>query len=90
MSDMPIEMPSEEDIQAAIKKESSMQRKAQSLTEEERFFLCDAGYYNDTIRGYLILAMQEAEFTEADIQKALSGLHWVMDSTSAQEAAQVQ
>lgn len=90
MNEMPIEMPSEEEIQAAIKKDAELRRKAQSLTEEERFYLCDAGYYNDTIRGYLILAMKEAGFNRADIQKALSGLHWVMDITSAQEAAQVQ
>lgn len=90
MNEMPIEMPSEEQIQAAIKKDAELRRKAQSLTEEERWYPCDAGYYNDTIRSYLILAMKEAGFDNTNIQKTLSGLHWVMDITSTQEAAQVQ
>ena len=70
------------------RKVQEMQAKTQQLTAEERFFLCDLGYFNDTIRGYLIQAMTNADFSKEDITKALGGLCWAFDDVSASEAAE--
>ena len=62
--------------------------KVMSLTEEQRYLLCDLGYYNEVIRGYLILAMQGAGFEGADIGKALNCLSGALDDCTAKEARQ--
>lgn len=62
--------------------------KVMSLTQEQRYLLCDLGYYNEVIRGYLILAMQDAGFEGAEIGKALSCLSGAFDDCSAREARQ--
>ncbi len=36
---------------------------------------------NDTCKGYMILAMKQAGFNRADVQKALESLRWVFDDT---------
>ena len=61
---------------------------AMQLTEEQRDDLCDCGYYNEVISGYLILTMQDAGFEGAEIGKALSCLSGVFDDCSAREARQ--
>lgn len=83
-----IDAPTKEQIAETVRKVQEMQAKIQQLTEEERFFLCDSGYFNDTIRGYLIQAMKNADFSKEDIDKALGGLRWAFDDISASEAAE--
>ena len=62
--------------------------KVMNLTTEQRFLLCDLGYYNDVIRGYLILAMQDSGFTPDQIEKALGGLERAFSDANAEEAKQ--
>lgn len=62
--------------------------KAVSLTQNQRLLLCDLGYYNEIIYGYLILAMQDTGFSREDINKALGGLYGAFDDTTAAEAQQ--
>ena len=62
--------------------------KAVSLTPNQRYLLCDLGYYNEIIRGYLIRAMQGAGFAHEQIEKALIGLDHAFDDTTAAEAQQ--
>ncbi len=81
---------SEEDLAAAIEKRKLMDKKAFDLTEEERMHICDMGFYNDVIRGYLIKAMQEAKFEKKEISRALRGLHWAFDSVDASRAAEIE
>lgn len=45
-----------------------------SLSVSQVDLLCDAGYYNDTIRGYLILAAENAGYDRDQIKKLLNGL----------------
>lgn len=66
-----------------------MFKKASSLSHEERMHLCDMGYYNDIIKGYLIAAMQSTEFSPEEIRRALGGLRSAFDDTSAVEAAEI-
>lgn len=58
------------------------------MTKDERMHICDMGFYNDVIRGYLVQAMKfaDANFTKADIESAPRGLNEAFDTTSAAEA----
>lgn len=78
-----------EEKNAAMQKIMAMQAKAFSLSKEERMHLCDMGFYNQTIRGYLILAMQNAGFPKEEIKRALYGLKLAFDDTSAAEAEDI-
>ena len=75
----------------AIQAIQAMEKKAHALTHEERMHICDMGFYNDVIKGYLIEAMKfaDADFTREDIESALNGLKLSFDSTTAEEAAAV-
>lgn len=90
MSELLIEEISEEEKQAAAARYMRLSQKAAQLTEEERNFIFDAGYYNSAVHGYLILAMKEAGFEKDDIRNALTGLHYAMDIASVAEAATVE
>lgn len=75
-----------EEWDAAIKKRRLMDEKALALTDEERMHICDMGFYNDVIRGYLIKAMQESNFEDKEISRALRGLHRAFDDMDATRA----
>lgn len=62
---------------------------ANSLSTEQINFLCDGGWYNNTIRGYLITAAKNADFTAEQIKDLLNGLHWALDEKSKTEADKV-
>ena len=72
--------------EAASEKYVQDMAKAVSLTPEQKMMLCDLGYYNEVIHGYLILAMQDSGFDREEIERALSGLNGAFDDTSAAEA----
>lgn len=86
---MIIEQPTPEEIKAAQEQYKQLSGWAASLTAEQRAFLMDGGWYNDAIRGYLISAMKNAEFSKEDIAKALNGLRWAFDEANSEEAAEV-
>ena len=71
---------------AAGEKHRQMDEKAFALTEEERMHICDMGFYNDVIRGYLIKAMENAKFENKEISRALRGLHHAFDDMDATRA----
>ena len=72
-----------------IEKRKQMDEKAFALTDAERMHICDMGFYNDVIRGYLIKAMQNADFEGKEISRALRGLHWAFDDMDATRAEQI-
>ena len=82
-------MNEEEMRKNAAENVKAMMAKAHALTAEERFGICDLGYFNDTIKGYLIEAMKNAKFERADIQKALDGMRWALEENSAEDAAEI-
>lgn len=82
-------MMAKEEIKAAREKHRLMDEKAFALSEEERMHICDMGFYNDVIRGYLMKAMQEANFEEKEISRALRGLHHAFDDMDATRAEQL-
>lgn len=72
-----------------IEKFQELQRKAFALTHEERMGICDMGFYNDVIKGYLIAAMQNEGFSSDDIKRASKGLRRAFDEITAGEAAEI-
>ena len=78
----------EEEIRAAREKVRRMDEKAYALLDEERKHMCDMGFYNDVIRGYLIKAMENGGFEEKEISRALRGLHHAFDDMDAARAEQ--
>ena len=77
----------DEKMRAYVAHVNEMEKKIRALTVEEREHICNMGYYNDTIKGYLIRAMKEAKFTDDDIRKALGGMRWALDEMDAADAA---
>ena len=62
---------------------------AVSIPKEVRYKLCDMGYYNDAMKGYLIAGMRSAGFTEAEISRAVLGMRRAHDELTAEEAEKV-
>ena len=75
-----------EQLKAAIEKHRLMDEKAFALTNEERMHICDMGFYNDVIRGYLIKVMENADFEKKEISRALRGLYRALDDMDATRA----
>ena len=77
-----------EELRAAREKVRQMDEKAYALLDEERKHICDMGFYNDVIRGYLIKAMENVGFEEKEISRALRGLYHAFDDMDAERAEQ--
>ncbi len=90
MSEVMFNIISKEENTAAMARQMELFQKTAQLTEEERNFIFDAGYFNSALQGYLILAMKEAGFEKEDICNALTGLHYALDTTSVAEAFKVE
>lgn len=63
--------------------------RAVEVPEEVRYKLCDMGYYNDAMKGYLIKGMRNAGFSESEILKAVLGMRSALDELTAEEAERV-
>lgn len=72
-----------------IKRERELMLQASEVPKEVRVKLCDMGYYNDAMKGYLITGMRKMGFTEAEIRKAILGMRAAMDEKTAEEAERV-
>ena len=61
----------------------------QSLNKEEINVLCDAGFYNDAIKGYLITAAKNAGLDREQTKKLLDGLYWAFDEKDKVDAEEI-
>ena len=77
---------SKEESERAAKEYATNLAWANSLTESQIDFLCDGGWYNNTIEGYLILAAQNADFTVEQIKELKKGLKSALDWNSKTDA----
>ena len=59
---------------------------ANSLTKDRIDFLCDGGWYNNAIRGYLIKAAKYAEMDDKQISELLEGLDVAFDNCDKRDA----
>ena len=69
--------------------EDKIMSAAVSIPEEVRYKLCDMGYYNDAMKGYLIAGMRRMGFTEVEIRRAVLGMRSAHDELTAEEAERV-
>lgn len=72
-----------------VKKERELMSEASSVSADVRYKLCDMGYYNDAMKGYMIAGMRSAGFTDAEIRKAVLGMRRAHDELTAEEAERV-
>ena len=77
------------DKREIIARERALMREAASVSADVRYKLCDMGYYNDAMKGYMIAGMRSAGFTEAEIRKAVLGMRRAHDELTAEEAEKV-
>lgn len=69
--------------------EDKIMSAAVSIPKEVRYKLCDMGYYNDAMKGYLIAGMRRMGFTEVEIRRAVLGMRSAHDELTAEEAEKV-
>ena len=62
---------------------------AYSLSVEQKNFLMDGGWYNDAMRGYIIAAAQNADFSHEEIKRLLNGLRCALSDKNKEEAEKV-
>ena len=67
-------IPSEVEREKSWKRFITLYKWARSLSNEKVDFLCNAGWYNNTIYGYLIAAARMSEFSDEQISVLLRGL----------------
>lgn len=72
-----------------VAKERALMAEAIAVPKEVRYKLCDMGYYNDAMKGYVIIAMREAGFREKNIGKVVRGMRTALDEKTAEEAERI-
>ena len=72
-----------------VAKERELMLQASEVPKEVRYKLCDMGYYNDAMKGYLITGMRKMGFSESEIRKAILGMRAALDEKTAIEAERV-
>lgn len=75
-----IELPSDDEIKASAQKNKELTEWAQSLTQEQINFLCDSGFYNRAIKGYLIAAAENADLSDEQLIDLQNGLSTALDT----------
>lgn len=72
-----------------VAKERELMSEAASVPKEVRYKLCDMGYYNDAMKGYMIAGMRKMGFTESEIRRAVLGMRAAHDELTVEEAEEV-
>ncbi len=72
-----------------VKREQELMSQAMAVPPDVRTKLCDMGYYNDAMKGYLIEGMRRMGFSESEIRKAVLGMRVAHDALTAEEAERV-
>lgn len=74
----------------AIKREfDELVQWGHSLSKRQIDFLCDGGWYNNAIHGYLIKAAEFADMNDEQINALLEGLDAALDSFDKQDAEKI-
>ena len=63
--------------------------RAAGVPEDVRSALCDMGYYNDAMKGYMIAGMRKMGFTESEIRRAVLGMRAAHGELTVEEAERV-
>lgn len=59
------------------------------LSQEDRFLICDLGFYNNVMKGYIIHALELFGSEDSEITMALGLFDRALDELSAAEAEKV-
>ena len=59
---------------------------AMSLSKKQRYLLCDLGYYNKIMKGYLIKTLEYIGYDDEVIDRAIDHLENALDNYTAEEA----
>jgi hypothetical protein len=70
-------------------REREIMAAAVAVPEEVRYMLCDMGYYNDAMKGYMIAGMRTMGFSESEIRRAVLGMRKAHGEKTAVEAEEV-
>lgn len=74
----------------AVKREfDELVKWGHSLSKRQIDFLCDGGWYNNAIHGYLIKAAEFADMNDDQINALLEGLDAALDSFDKQDAEKI-
>lgn len=84
-----IELPSDDEIKASAQKNNELTDWAQSLTQEQINFLCDSGFYNRAIKGYLIAAAENADLSDEQVKDLKNGLSTALDTYNKKNAEEL-
>lgn len=79
-------LPSDEDIRAAAEKQAKLTKWAQGVSQEQLQFLLDGGWYNNAIKGYLLLAAEEADFSTEQKNMLMGGIRMALSKHDKQDA----
>ena len=80
---------SDEKIRAVATKDKELTKWAQTLTQEQINFLLDGGWYNKAIKGYLIAAAQNADFTDDQVIDLQNGLSNALETYNKKNAEDI-
>lgn len=84
-----ITLPTDKEVKEMFAKQKELYRWARSLTQDQIDYLCNGGWYNDAIRGYLIAAARNADFTDEQIKNLLGGLRFALSEKNKNDAEKV-
>lgn len=69
--------------------DSELIARAAGVPEDVRNALCDMGYYNDAMKGYMIAGMRKMGFAESEIRRAVLGMRAAHGELTVEEAERV-
>ncbi|MBR4199963.1 MAG: ParB N-terminal domain-containing protein [Oscillospiraceae bacterium] len=80
------EITSDEEAQNNVHSQRELLCWAQSLTQEQIDFLFNGGWYNNTLKGYVIAAAKDADFTDKQIEDLLTGVRFALSEKDKADA----
>ena len=80
------ELPSDDEIKEAAEKQAQLTKWAQNVTKEQLQFLLDGGWYNNAIKGYILLAAEEANFTNEQKNMLMGGIRIALSKYDKDDA----
>lgn len=83
------ELPSDDEIKTAAEKQAQLTKWAQNVTKEQLQFLLDGGWYNNAIKGYLLLAAEEADFSTEQKNMLMGGIRMALSKYDKDDAEKV-
>lgn len=86
-------IPTDKELEEAFEEQHKLYNWAFSLEQSRIDGLCDMGYYNDAMKGYLIAACKIArtlepavDLTDSQIKTLVKAMSWALDEKNKKEA----